>query len=87
MLSIHSLNVESNTAEIQTLPTMHHIPNKDFAPQLKARKEIYYIYIYIYIEREIKKAAIFISLYKPQQSIGNLNNYRLHAIATMANLH
>jgi len=46
MLSIHSLNVEANTAEIHTLPEMHHIPDKDFTPQLKARKEIY-IYIYI----------------------------------------
>ena len=34
-----------------------------------------------------KKAAIFISLYKSQQSIGNLNDYRLNAIATTANLH
>jgi len=32
MLSIHSLNVESNTTEVQTLQEMHHIPNKDFAP-------------------------------------------------------
>ena len=29
--SLYSLNVESNTAGIQTLPEMHHIPNKNFA--------------------------------------------------------
>jgi len=34
-----------------------------------------------------KKAAIFIFSYKSQLSIGNLNDYRLHAIATMENLH
>ena len=51
MLSFHTLNVESNTAEMQTLPKMHHIPNKDFALQLKARKQIYDIYIYIYKSR------------------------------------
>jgi len=81
MLSIHSLNVESNTTEIQTPPEKQHTPKKDFAPppQLKARKEIYYI---IYI-----RAATFISSYKSQQSIGNLNDYRLNATATTANLH
>jgi hypothetical protein len=40
--------------------------------------------LYIYIK---KKAAIFISSYKSQQSIGNLNDYHLNAIATTANLH
>ena len=73
-------------AEIQTLPKMHHIPNKDFVPQVKARKEIYDIYIYIYIYVYVYKAAIFISLYKSQQSTGNLNDYRLHATAIRANL-
>ena len=33
------------------------------------------------------KWAICISLYKSQQSTGNLNDYRLNAIATTANLH
>jgi hypothetical protein len=78
MLSFHSLNAESNRAEIQTLAEMHHIPNKNFTPQLKARKELLYIY---------KKGAIFNSLYKSQLSIGNLNDYLLNAIATTANLH
>jgi hypothetical protein len=65
-------------AEIQTLPEMHHIRNKDFDPNQKHEKR-YTIHI--------KKTAIFISSYKSQQSTGNLNDYRLNAIATMANLH
>jgi len=44
------------------------------------------ITIYIYIYYIYIKAPIFISLYKSQQSIGNLNDYRLNAIATTANL-
>ena len=32
-------------------------------------------------------SAIFISSYKSQQSIGNLNDYRLNVIATTAKLH
>ena len=39
--------MESNTAEIQKLPKMHHNPNKDFAPHLKERKEIYYQSFYL----------------------------------------
>ena len=48
MLSIHSLNVESNTTEIQTLPEMQHIPNKDFAlpPPTKSKKRDILHYIY-----------------------------------------
>ena len=48
----------------------------------KKRNILYYIYIYIYT-----KAAIVISSYKTQQSIRNLNDNRLNAIATTANLH
>jgi len=35
--------VESNTAEIQTLPEMHHIPNKNFAP-IQMQEKRYNIY-------------------------------------------
>jgi hypothetical protein len=38
--------------------------------------------LYMYI-----KGAIFISLYKSQQNIETLKDYRLNAIATTANLH
>jgi len=52
-------------------------PTQVFRPQLKARKEIYYIY---------KRGAIFISMNKSQQGKGNLNDYRLNAIATTVDL-
>ena len=41
-------------AEIQTLPKMHHIPNKKFdPPPTKSTENVtIYIYIYIYIYRQ-----------------------------------
>ena len=45
-------------------------------PQLQTRKKRYIK----------KRAATFISLYKSQKSIGNLNDYCWNAIATMVNL-
>ena len=55
-------------AEIETLPEMHHIPNRNFVYLTKSKKRVTInIYIYIYI---LKRAVIFISLYKSQN-----NNY------------
>jgi hypothetical protein len=45
-----------------------------------------YIYIYTYIYIYIRQPSV-ITLYKSQQSTGNLNDYCLNAIATTTNLH
>ena len=48
MLSIHSINMESNTTQKQALPEMHHITNTKFALNKRNKRFTTYIYIYTY---------------------------------------